>query len=165
MQNFQFKSSQKYLFYSYFQKDTNHACMNTNVSIKRALNPGNSNLHTRSAAVAIHRLSLVTNYNVTPSRSHSPITGSPIDSPRLSSPANLNHFPFLPIKRMSSSRGDGRRWSVASLPSSGYGTTPGSSNLSVSSHIGIFSNDHRNDSRIRKFSCNIVNWEYLSSLI
>lgn len=115
------------------QKESSHANINhVNSTFKRSLNPGNCNLHSRSAAVAIHRLSLVTNYNVTPSRSHSPIVGSPIDSPRLSSPANLNHFPFLPIKRMSSTRGDGRRWSVASLPSSGYGTTPGSSNLSVS---------------------------------
>ncbi|XP_063706020.1 microtubule-associated serine/threonine-protein kinase 3 [Culicoides brevitarsis] len=79
----------------------------------------------RSAAVALHRLSLVAN---TSPRSHSPVLASPIDSPRINSP----HFPFAPIKRISTcSRGDGRRWSVASLPSSsGYGTTPGSSNLS-----------------------------------
>lgn len=82
----------------------------------------------RSAAVAIHRLSLVG--NTTSPRSHSPMSASPIDSPRISSPS-IMHFPFVPIKRITS-RGDGRRWSVASLPSSGYGTTPGSSNLSVS---------------------------------
>lgn len=87
----------------------------------------------RSAAVAIHRLSLGGHHNyATSPRSHSPISASPVDSPRINSPASILHFPFLPIKRISSCRGDGRRWSVASLPSSGYGTTPGSSNLSVS---------------------------------
>lgn len=70
------------------------------------------------------------NYTTSP-RSHSPISASPLDSPRINSPASNMQFPFLPIKRISSCRGDGRRWSVASLPSSGYGTTPGSSNLSV----------------------------------
>lgn len=53
----------------------------------------------------------------------------------MSSPAN--NFPFLPLKRMPNHRADGRRWSVASLPSSGYGTTPGSSNLSVSEHYAL----------------------------
>lgn len=56
------------------------------------------------------------------------------ESPRTGSPFN-----FCPIKRISSCR-DSRRWSVASLPSSGYGTTPGSSNLSsvTSSHERLF---------------------------
>ncbi|XP_053953265.1 microtubule-associated serine/threonine-protein kinase 1 [Anastrepha ludens] len=83
-----------------------------------------------SSGVAHHRLSLVTagiNACTTSPRSHSPYSASPIDSPRINSPMQ---FPFAPIKRIASCRGDGRRWSVASLPSSGYGTTPGSSNLS-----------------------------------
>ncbi|XP_049313805.1 uncharacterized protein LOC105227351 [Bactrocera dorsalis] len=84
-----------------------------------------------SSGVAHHRLSLVTAginacTNASP-RSHSPYSASPVDSPRINSPMQ---FPFAPIKRIASCRGDGRRWSVASLPSSGYGTTPGSSNLS-----------------------------------
>ncbi|XP_050097454.1 microtubule-associated serine/threonine-protein kinase 2 [Anopheles aquasalis] len=85
----------------------------------------------RSAAVARHRLSFVA--NISP-RSHSPIPASPIDSPRINSPS-IMQFPFqLPIKRIASTAAskscDSRRWSVASLPSSGYVTTPGSSNIS-----------------------------------
>lgn len=89
-----------------------------------------------SSGVAHHRLSLVTGgigaaaaAAAANSRSHSPYSASPVDSPRINSPMQ---FAFAPIKRIATCRGDGRRWSVASLPSSGYGTTPGSSNLSVS---------------------------------
>ncbi|XP_020798031.1 microtubule-associated serine/threonine-protein kinase 1 [Drosophila serrata] len=95
-------------------------------------NAGNTS---SSSGVAHHRLSLVTNAAAVAaaaaggSRAHSPYSASPMDSPRLNSPMP---FAFAPIKRIASCRGvvDGRRWSVASLPSSGYGTTPGSSNLS-----------------------------------
>lgn len=72
-----------------------------------------------------HRMTLISNTSPTLPRSHSPISqGSPLESPRNMSPSQ--HFAFASIKRA-----DGRRWSVASLPSSGYGTnTPGSSNVS-----------------------------------
>ncbi|XP_044257666.1 microtubule-associated serine/threonine-protein kinase 3 isoform X4 [Tribolium madens] len=82
-----------------------------------------------SRPAAVHRLSFVANTSPVLPRSQSPICGSPIDSPRTHN--SFINFPFAPIKRIvAGCRGDGRRWSVASLPSSGYGTTPGSSNMS-----------------------------------
>ncbi|XP_077255309.1 microtubule-associated serine/threonine (MAST) protein kinase dop isoform X6 [Temnothorax americanus] len=90
----------------------------------------------RRAAKAVHRKSLISTTSPTLPRCHSPlsafvpIVGSPLESPRMSSSP---HFAFAPIKRIgggATGTGDGRRWSVASLPSSGYGTTPGSSNVS-----------------------------------
>ncbi|XP_046482879.1 microtubule-associated serine/threonine-protein kinase 3 isoform X1 [Neodiprion pinetum] len=84
----------------------------------------------RRAAKAAHRKSFIATTSPTLPRCQSPICGSPLESPRMSSSP---HFPFAPIKRINASStavADGRRWSVASLPSSGYGTTPGSSNVS-----------------------------------
>ncbi|KAF2361886.1 Microtubule-associated serine/threonine-protein kinase domain [Trinorchestia longiramus] len=70
------------------------------------------------------RKSFISTTSPTLPRCHSPLSqSSPMESPRNQSP--MQHFAFAPLKR-----GDGRRWSLASLPSSGYGTTPGSSNVS-----------------------------------
>ena len=72
-----------------------------------------------------HRKSMIVQTSPTLPRCHSPVAAnvSLLDSPKVSP----NNFVFANVKKV-----DGRRWSVASLPSSGYGTTPGSSNVSVS---------------------------------